>query len=296
MKRRNRNYVVLPATILDKKQTGDYSANIVVIIAYLISLHQANQARRNLSGFQVTQERIGRSCGLCAKTVGTIIKKLEQQGLITVYQDEWNGKKRETNVYKMLKPLLDMSNGFFYVPRKIFKRGLSPKQILMYLFLCHSQCYELGSSWNSYNDISMRLSLSRSEVIRLIKNLESMGYITKRFKFIKHKSKKKSFADNRYSVVWLVFFLEKRSSSIRSCSHQKTSKNKINITRTHYKSQFKNNQVNSESLVIIFGGKLASDVRASVFEMKVEERLYDQLQLPFYTRDSTASLNEGYPF
>jgi len=202
------SYVRIPAALLEMKQSGILSGNEISVCAFLLSVQSASKAVNNFNGIQVSRTRIALSCGITARTVGNILKKLESMELIHIYRDEWNGK-RKSNVYVIGEPLLDLSGGFFYVPRKIFKKGLEPKQLIVYFLLCHAQDYEYSRSWNSYNDMARRLRMNRGEVIKLITQLESAGYIAKKRRKIKERGKGDCYADNRYSVTWLIFFAER---------------------------------------------------------------------------------------
>jgi len=205
------SYVKIPASLLEFKQNGVLSSNELSVCAFLLSVQSASEAVNGFKGVQVSRNRIALSCGVgTARTVGNIIKKLEGLGLIKIHHDLWNGK-RQSNVYVISELLLDLSGGFFYVPRKIFKQGFSPKLLMVYFLLCHAQNYEYSRSWNSYNDMARRLRMNRADIIQLISRLEGAGYVSKKRRTVKQPGKGAYYVDNGYTVVWLFFFSEKNN-------------------------------------------------------------------------------------
>ena len=84
------------------------------------------------------------------------------------------------------------------IDRRVFGM-LTPRQMLVYLFLCKSFSTVLHDCWNSYNDISAQIGMKRKSVIQTIRELVELGLIVR----IQRRSKenRRVYVDNHYSIV-----------------------------------------------------------------------------------------------
>jgi hypothetical protein len=198
-KQRNRkNYFVMPNAVIEKYRTREISAVDVTVYAALCSL------RRELDGVCVCQKRLAFMCGITAKTVSASVERLYSCGLIRniIIEVVKQMKKYKTAIYQ-LKPLPE--SGFFFCPRTIFfQTCITPKMYAMYFFMCQTRHFEYEKSWNSYNDICVKLGFGknqRSEVISLIGKLVALELITKT---VRHR--RGVFVDNIYRVAEFDIF------------------------------------------------------------------------------------------
>ena len=76
---------------------------------------------------------------------------------------------------------------------------LTPRQMLVYLFLCKSFSTVLHDCWNSYNDISAQIGMKRESVIQTIRELVELGMIVRMQR--RSKENRRVYVDNHYSIV-----------------------------------------------------------------------------------------------
>ena len=149
---------------------------------------------QNNYNIQIKQSTIAEKCGIKkVETVSNIICHLQRKGIIERIcrphkSNGWLG----TYIYK-LKAIV--SKGYFKVKRYILGK-LTGVQLRMYLFICRAVTKK-NDMWNSFNDISRALQISRNKVIAVIKELVEMGIIRK----LKVLKKDGSYSDNHYSVT-----------------------------------------------------------------------------------------------
>jgi DNA-binding MarR family transcriptional regulator len=69
-------------------------------------------------------------------------------------------------------------HNYFRVPNSVFDLGLSASElvVLMYLYRCHNN---KDDCWPSYVDIASKCSITRRNVINVIRSLNEMGLIGK---------------------------------------------------------------------------------------------------------------------
>ena len=66
----------------------------------------------------------------------------------------------------------------------------------MYLFVCRAVTKK-NDMWNSFNDISRALQISKNKIVSVIKELVELGFIIK----TKVMKKDGSYSDNHYSIT-----------------------------------------------------------------------------------------------
>jgi predicted transcriptional regulator len=191
-----KSYFVMPCEAIEKYRTREISAVDLYVYAALCNL------RREYDGVRVSQKRLAFMTELTPKTISVSVTRLYNSGLLTgVYTMGVDKKKpryiKGVYVYR-LKPL--PVSGYFFVPRHIFFRtNITPKMFAVYLFMCKAFDHEYEKSWNSYNDICVKLGFGknqRSEIVKLIGELTALGLIKKKVRRIK-----KIFVDNIYRII-----------------------------------------------------------------------------------------------
>jgi len=217
MRNKTKSYFAVDNAILMLYQNRTILATDVCVYSYLCS------RRKNglFNGVRVSQEKIAFYCGLTRKTVAASIDRLMACGLITavIHNIKKARKKYETSIYA-LKPL--PKSGFILIPRFIFRfpiksiaqNTVTTKMFAIFVLMCKAQSFEYEKSWNSYSDICEKLGFSenqRSEIIKLIGRMETVGLIKKTVRRIKG-----VFVDNIYRIVGFVEAVIERKRKRRS--------------------------------------------------------------------------------
>ena len=150
----------------------------------------------NCFSVQIKQSTISEKCGIKRiETVGNIICKLQRKGIIEHVKRFVRANGRlGTYIYK-LKSVAH--NGYFKVYRNILGK-LTGVQLRMYLFVCRA-VMKKNDMWNSFNDISRALQISKNKIVSVIKELVQLGFIRK----MKVLKKDGSYSDNHYSITKL---------------------------------------------------------------------------------------------
>lgn len=184
----------------------------------------------------VKQSTIAWKCGIkTEQTVGRITASLMKKGYITNAVRRKNSLNGTLGTYCYIIKKPSFEDGFFFVDRKVFDLGLTPKQFLIYLFMCRAFSAGIGFSWNSYNDIAKAAGIERSDVVKAVKQLVLLGLIIRQK--VKSRSNKKVYVDNRYFIVrfekgFVAKKLYKPSKKRRAPSRQR--KALINNSYTYF--------------------------------------------------------------
>ena len=133
---------------------------------------------KNCFAVQIKQSTIAEKCGIKREeTVGSIVCKLQRKGIIE----------------RVKRPV--RANGrlgtYIYILGK-----LTGVQLRMYLFVCRAVTKK-NDMWNSFNDISRALQISKNKIVSVIKELVELGFIIK----TKVMKKDGSYSDNHYSIT-----------------------------------------------------------------------------------------------
>jgi len=174
------------------------NAQEIAVYAYLCSLFPIASTLQGCIVVSVKQRTIALNCGMKSPvTVSRTIDRLREKGLVEHLErsTKANGQ-RGTYSYAVMVQQTD--KGYFNLARRVFGM-LSPRQMLVYLFLCKSFSTVLHDCWNSYNDISAQIGMKRKSVIQTIRELVELGLIVR----IQRRSKenRRVYVDNHYSIV-----------------------------------------------------------------------------------------------
>ncbi|MGN0551633.1 MAG: helix-turn-helix domain-containing protein [Acutalibacteraceae bacterium] len=172
----------------------DLSATEITVLAALYSVYTHSHTA---VAVKIKQSTLAKKCGFKkSDTVSNAIGKLLRKGLILGAQRQLT-QKGYPSTYIYILPRIDKNTGYFYISRKVFERRLTPVQMRMYLFIAKCIQAKTKTCWQSYNDISVKLGISRSSVIKTIKELVQFHLIAK----IKIKKQDNSYSDNHYVLL-----------------------------------------------------------------------------------------------
>ncbi len=168
------------------------------VYAYLCSLPASGFTLQGAAVISVKQRTIAANCGIKSPvTVSKTIDRLREKGLVD-YQERGTKANGQRGTYSYAVTVQQTDKGYFTVDRRVFGM-LSPRQMLVYLFLCKSFSTVLHDCWNSYNDISAQIGMKRESVIQTIQELVELGLIVRMQR--RSKENRRVFVDNHYSIV-----------------------------------------------------------------------------------------------
>ena len=164
---------------------------------FAVQIKQSTIAEKcgiNCFAVQIKQSTIAEKCGIKREeTVGSIVCKLQRKGIIERVKRPVRANGRlGTYIYKLRSV---SHNGYFKVYRYILGK-LTGVQLRMYLFVCRAVTKK-NDMWNSFNDISRALQISKNKIVSVIKELVELGFIIK----TKVMKKDGSYSDNHYSIT-----------------------------------------------------------------------------------------------
>ncbi len=162
----------------------------VCTVMFSLSCHSIYNGKKYI---KIGQKSIATMAGLTPQTISKSIDRLVACGLILeVHRYYVDSHKLGQYVYVL--PI--MQKDYFFVSKGILKKNLSAPLLKVYLFCCKCADSRSRRFWNSYNDISTQLKLSRSKVIKAISELVKLRLISK-FRIIKTDG---SYSDNHYQI------------------------------------------------------------------------------------------------
>lgn len=174
------------------------NAQEIAVYAYLCSLPASGFTLQGAAVISVKQRTIAANCGIKSPvTVAKTIDRLREKGLVD-YLERQNKANGHRGAYWYAVTKQPTDTGFFMVDRRVFGM-LTPRQMLVYLFLCKSFSTVLHDCWNSYNDIAAQIRMKRESVIQTIQELVELSLIVR----IQRRSKenRRVYVDNHYSIV-----------------------------------------------------------------------------------------------
>lgn len=182
-------FVKLPNAVLEDSRLGKSE---LAVFACLHAL--SGNVYMGEKQVKASRKLIASYCNISVKTVTKAVKKLRELGYIKKIRQYFvDAHKLGTYIY-----ILNVVKGtkYFFVSRDVFKMGLSVTQLYVYMFCCKCADSKTRRFWNSYNDISDKLGISRSGAINTVAQLVEMKLITQ-IKIIK---KNGSYSDNHYII------------------------------------------------------------------------------------------------
>ena len=174
------------------------NAQELSVYAYLCSLPSSGFTLQGGGIVTVKQRTIAVNCGIRSPvTVAKTLDRLREKGLVEHLErsKKANGQR---GTYSYAVTLQQTDKGYFTVDRRVFGL-LTPRQMLVYLFLCKSFSTVLYDCWNSYNDIAAQIGMKRESVIQTIRELVRLGLIVRMQR--RSKENRRVYVDNHYSIV-----------------------------------------------------------------------------------------------
>lgn len=182
-------FIRLPNAVLEDGRLGKAE---VAIFACLHTLR--SNVYKGQKQVKASRKLIAAYCGISVKTVTKAVKKLLECGYIKKIRQYFvDCHKLGTYIY-----IIDSvkCRQYFFFSSEIFKKHLTITQLYVYLFCCKCADSKTKRFWNSYNDISDKLGISRSTAVKIINELEILKLITK----IKMVKKNGAYSDNHYII------------------------------------------------------------------------------------------------
>ena len=168
------------------------------IYAYLCSLPSERYTLDGAATVCVKQSTIAQKCGIrAAQTVSKVIGRLCERGLVEPLGRLVKADRRK-GTYRYAVRHLPLHKGWFWLDRHVFGR-LTPRQMLIYLFLCKSFRSDMNICWNSYQDIARQTGMKREMVIQTVNELVHLHLIVRIHK--RARENNKVYVDNRYQIV-----------------------------------------------------------------------------------------------
>ncbi len=168
------------------------------VYAYLCSFPGSGHTITDGTIITVKQRTIAVNCGMKSPvTVSRTIDRLRQKGLVE-HLERSTKSNGQRGTYSYVITMQQTDKGYFTVDRRVFGM-LSPRQMMVYLFLCKSFSTVLHDCWNSYNDIAAQTGMKRESVVQIIGELVDVGLIVRMRR--KSKENRRVYVDNHYSIV-----------------------------------------------------------------------------------------------
>ena len=174
------------------------NAQEIAVYAYLCSLPGSGFTITGGTVITVKQRTVAENCGMKSPvTVSRTINRLHEKGLVDHLErsTKANGQR---GTYSYAVTVQQTDKGYFTVDRRVFGM-LSPRQMLVYLFLCKSFSTILQDCWNSYNDIAVQIVMKREAVVQTVRELVELGLIVRMQR--KSRENRRVYVDNHYSIV-----------------------------------------------------------------------------------------------
>lgn len=181
----------------------------------LVSSH----TKRSSNGYEVCikQETIAASCKCSVSSVKRSVCRLEEMGIIT-HKYRLDGSEGRLGAYHYALKPYDLSKNYFYINnRKAYSAGLSPKLFYVYAVFCKLMCNDIARFYQSLNDLSALIRLSRAEVSKVIAVLIDRSMVRKQLK----RTRAGDYTDNTYFIITRKQGCIKKAGprSNRSCSN-----------------------------------------------------------------------------
>lgn len=172
--------------------------------------------KRNLLGYEITvkQTTLVSLCGFSVSTVKRAASSLLKSGFI-------KSQKRQTNApgklgtYTYTIEAISTASKYFTMDKKLMSR-LNGNEFRVYAMCCKLADSSHKSFFQSYNDLSKLLGMSRQDVLRTIEKLVKGKFIRKK----KIRTRAGDFTDNTYTVCIYVHHSRIKKASRRSSRRQ----------------------------------------------------------------------------
>lgn len=212
------------------------SSELQLACAFYSLINQNTQ--KNLLGYQMTvkQETLAKICGFSILTVKRGVAKLVADGFITS-QRRTVREQGVLGTYVYTIKIFDTTKEYFVMDKKLISR-VNGQAFRVYATFCKLAERRYRRFYQSLNDLSKILGMSKKEVIKAIKKLISAHLVRKYLK----KTEAGDFTDNTYEICVFIarpkvakrkplIFRQTRGLKLCTSKKQKTStdENKFNL-------------------------------------------------------------------
>lgn len=174
-------------------------------------------SERNNSNKAYNTAYIAASCKCSVSSVKRSVCRLEEMGIIT-HKYRLDGSEGRLGAYHYALKPYDLSKNYFYMNnRKAYSAELSPKLFYVYAVFCKLICNDIARFYQSLNDLSALIRLSRAEVSKVIAVLIDRSMVRKQLK----RTRAGDYTDNTYFIITRKQGCIKKAGprSNRSCSN-----------------------------------------------------------------------------
>lgn len=172
--------------------------------------------KRNLLGYEITvkQSTLMSLCGCSLSTVKRTVRSLSKCGFIKSQKRQMTTPGK-LGTYTYTIDAVSTASKYFTMDKKLMSR-LNGNEFRVYAVCCKLADSSHKSFFQSYNDLSKLLGMSRQDVLRTIEKLVKGKFIRKK----KIRTRVGDFTDNTYTVCIYVPHSRIKKASRRSSRRQ----------------------------------------------------------------------------
>ena len=159
-----------------------------------------SNTKRNLLGYEITvkQSTLMSLCGCSLSTVKRTVRSLSKCGFIKSQKRQMTTPGK-LGTYTYTIDAVSTASKYFTMDKKLMSR-LNGNEFRVYAMCCKLADSSHKSFFQSYNDLSQLLGMSRQDVLRTIEKLVKGKFIRKK----KIRTRVGDFTDNTYTVCIYV--------------------------------------------------------------------------------------------
>lgn len=159
-----------------------------------------SNTKRNLLGYEITvkQSTLMSLCGCSLSTVKRTVRSLSKCGFIKSQKRQMTTPGK-LGTYTYTIDAVSTASKYFTMDKKLMSR-LNGNEFRVYAVCCKLADSSHKSFFQSYNDLSKLLGMSRQDVLRTIEKLVKGKFIRKK----KNRTRVGDFTDNTYTVCIYV--------------------------------------------------------------------------------------------
>ena len=174
------------------------AADLKLACVFYSLIHK--NTKRNLLGYEITvkQSTLMSLCGCSLSTVKRTVRSLSKCGFIKSQKRQMTTPGKLGTYTYTIDPVSTAAN-YFTLDKKLMSR-LNGNEFRVYAVCCKLADSSHKSFFQSYNDLSKLLGMSRQDVLRTIEKLVKGKFIRKK----KIRTRAGDFTDNTYTVCIYV--------------------------------------------------------------------------------------------
>ncbi len=175
-----------------------------------------SNTKRNLLGYEITvkQSTLMSLCGCSLSTVKRTVRSLSKCGFIKSQKRQMTTPGK-LGTYTYTIDAVSTASKYFTMDKKLMSR-LNGNEFRVYAVCCKLADSSHKSFFQSYNDLSKLLGMSRQDVLKTIEKLVKGKFIRKK----KIRTRVGDFTDNTYTVCIYVPHSRKKKAPRRSSRRQ----------------------------------------------------------------------------